>query len=358
MSKKVFQKWTEEEIVILQERYNNSYDDLQKLFPHRTLKSIKHKITNMNLPRKLEYERYSKEEDEIIKSNSHLTVSEIQELLPNRKVDSILQRYRYLGLEWKKTWEFWTEEEISLLEITDHIEELLTLLPGRTEESIRIKANRLGKQFNEYWTDEELKILINNYGKLQVNEFVHLLPNRNESSIYTKANSLGLKGLMGRYDISDEDIITLFNEGMYPSQIAKELNLTPNTIASRLRRNGIDFEPTVLTGENNPNWNPNITDEERINNRKYPEYQQWRLSVYERDNYTCQCCFSKKGGNLVAHHILNYSTHHDLRTDLANGLTLCEDCHVGFHNLYGYKNNTKEQLDEYITNYTNVETKG
>lgn len=105
-------------------------------------------------------------------------------------------------------------------------------------------------------------------------------------------------------------------------------------------------------GENNPSWNPDITNEERLQKRDYLEYQKWRQSVYERDDYTCQCC-GIRGENIVAHHILNFAEHKELRTELSNGITLCEvNCHRPFHNEYGYRNNNRQQLDEFINRRT------
>jgi hypothetical protein len=104
-------------------------------------------------------------------------------------------------------------------------------------------------------------------------------------------------------------------------------------------------------GENHPNWNGGITPEHN-KIRNSPEGREWRLSVFGRDKFTCQACF-KTGGDLRAHHINNFSTHEELRFDLDNGITLCINCHDhhiqgSFHCIYGTKNNTKEQLDEYI----------
>ena len=103
-----------------------------------------------------------------------------------------------------------------------------------------------------------------------------------------------------------------------------------------------------IRGENHPNYNSNIPIEERVEKRAYSEYWDWRNKVYERDGYTCQCCHDNKGGNLNAHHILNYSEHKDLRIDVNNGITLCNKCHKEFHNKYGNKKNNKEQLIEFI----------
>lgn len=104
------------------------------------------------------------------------------------------------------------------------------------------------------------------------------------------------------------------------------------------------------SGKNNNRYNPNLTDKDRYNNRAYPDYIEWREAVYEKDNYKCQCCGDKKGGNLNAHHIESYRDNPELQTTIQNGIALCKKCHVNFHHQYGYGNNTKEHLEEYLKN--------
>lgn len=105
----------------------------------------------------------------------------------------------------------------------------------------------------------------------------------------------------------------------------------------------------IFSGKNHPRWNEKLTAEERITNRKYPEYLKWRDDVYKRDSYTCQCCGDSKGGNLVAHHVYNYSEYPEIRTEVDNGITLCSDCHKSFHDSYGYTKNNELQLLEFIS---------
>lgn len=99
-------------------------------------------------------------------------------------------------------------------------------------------------------------------------------------------------------------------------------------------------------GIKNHSWNPNLTQEHRERGRNFPEYFLWRLEVYNRDEFICQACF-RKGGDIVAHHIKNYSDNKELRVDINNGCTLCHRCHTLFHKIYGSKNNSLEQLKEF-----------
>ena len=107
-------------------------------------------------------------------------------------------------------------------------------------------------------------------------------------------------------------------------------------------------------GEDSYAWNPKLTNEERELKRCIVGYNEWRTQVYQRDNYTCQCCHMKRTKStqpqLNAHHIENFSDNKEKRLDVDNGITLCEICHNEFHHIYGKKHNNMQQLQEFFNN--------
>lgn len=68
-----------------------------------------------------------------------------------------------------------------------------------------------------------------------------------------------------------------------------------------------------------------ITEENELE-RKSSRYKQWRASVFERDNYTCQEC-KKKWYRIHADHIKPFAYYKELRFDINNWRTLCVQCH-------------------------------
>ena len=105
-----------------------------------------------------------------------------------------------------------------------------------------------------------------------------------------------------------------------------------------------------FTGENNPRWNNELTDEERNEERNTVEYKQWRDECFKRDNYTCQLT-GEVGGRLEVHHIYSYDKHKELRFEVDNGITISKDIHKLFHSIYGYGSNTREQWEEFVKNF-------
>ena len=104
-------------------------------------------------------------------------------------------------------------------------------------------------------------------------------------------------------------------------------------------------------GENHPNW---IKDRTQLKNqnksmRWSKEMCDWRKSIYKRDNYTCQMCGNRSHKDnaviLNAHHIKRFIDNENLRFDIDNGITLCEDCHKL---TYGKENDFEKQFKNTI----------
>ena len=102
-------------------------------------------------------------------------------------------------------------------------------------------------------------------------------------------------------------------------------------------------------GDLNPAFKGNITIEERVKSRQYFLYKRWKKEVLEKANHTCQCC-GKSDVKLNTHHLNSYTDFPTQRSDINNGVCLCEDCHKLFHKLYGGKHNTKEQFEDFMNN--------
>ena len=98
------------------------------------------------------------------------------------------------------------------------------------------------------------------------------------------------------------------------------------------------------SGENHPLWNPNLTQEDRIVSRQYPEYCQFTKDCLRLSNWTCDIT-GKRGSELVVHHLNGYHWYKRGRTDVNNAVVICKELHSEFHlkKNYGNKNNTEDQ---------------
>lgn len=85
-----------------------------------------------------------------------------------------------------------------------------------------------------------------------------------------------------------------------------------------------------MSGENHWNWKGGVTPES-VKARNSKEMAEWRITVFERDGYTCVRCLDDRGGNLCSHHIIPFSIVSEERFEVSNGATLCEDCHNWIH---------------------------
>jgi 5-methylcytosine-specific restriction endonuclease McrA len=104
----------------------------------------------------------------------------------------------------------------------------------------------------------------------------------------------------------------------------------------------------IQVGDKCPSWKGGITPVVRMA-RNHERYSIWRKSIFDRDEYICQVC-KTSGKYLNGHHIVGVYENIDLIYNVDNGLTLCKDCHLLFHNKYGRKGfpNIFDVMEEFI----------
>lgn len=107
------------------------------------------------------------------------------------------------------------------------------------------------------------------------------------------------------------------------------------------------FKKYYSFGDENPHYKPELTKEDREDKRQMSGYYTWKTEVLRNANYTCECC-GTKDVKVIAHHKDGYHWCEERRTDVTNGVCLCEECHHKFHKLYSNRNNTEEQYKEFL----------
>lgn len=186
------------------------------------------------------------------------------------------------------------------------------------------------------------------------------VPGRSKESIQkrerTNIERYGCSNPFGNKDIQEKiKQHFIHNYGVeYNMQIPERVEKAKKT---SLERYGVENYGALWSkqhsGDKSPTWKGDNVIHERTE-RMLPEYRDWRKKVFNRDSYTCQCCGDRNGNGhevvLEAHHIFNWSNNPDKRFDVDNGITMCKQCHLVFHSLYGKKDNNDLQLKSFINN--------
>lgn len=153
-----------------------------------------------------------------------------------------------------------------------------------------------------------------------------------------------------RKKIESMDIVLLTNEYINSHSKLKVIGKCGHEFETTfdviLRGHSGYCKKCVNANERAYNWNGGY-DLENEKFRKTYEFKEFRKNVLKRDMYTCVCC-GKQKGELNVHHLDGYNWCKEKRTDVNNGVCLCEDCHKLFHSIYGNGFNTKEQFYNFM----------
>ena len=112
-----------------------------------------------------------------------------------------------------------------------------------------------------------------------------------------------------------------------------------------------------LTGALNPNWDPEISEEERaLRKGRSNEVHRWYRAIIRRAGFRCE--LSGRGGTLSAHHLNNYANHPEQRISMENGVCLLRELHLLFHSTYGRRKCTEGQFKEFCLRFHEGEFDG
>lgn len=114
-----------------------------------------------------------------------------------------------------------------------------------------------------------------------------------------------------------------------PERKAKMKIVLANKVKSQIgKKHSLEQRRKIseaLKGDKAPNWQGGITYLNKGKARQNVEWKIWHEICFKRDNYACRVCLIK--GRIELHHIKKWSKYPELRHEVSNGITLCEDCH-------------------------------
>lgn len=169
---------------------------------------------------------YTKLDDQRIADNFPIMGNEVATLFPDRTRESVLSRARRLGFNTanrRTKGDCWTEDEIKILRdnFTKMGSDVISMLPGRSRQSINNKAQMLHIPSPNSWSREEDRIIVKacydyTNGTFEYSDTLpDLLPNRSENSIRLRVHNLAKHrtSVLGGYPINAYIAITGSHKG-------------------------------------------------------------------------------------------------------------------------------------------------
>lgn len=208
--------YSDEEIAILRANRGMTAEQLSKLLPGRSKASIcryrwRHNLPRMEVGKKLP-DMWTEDELRIMRENVHMTSEQLSKLLPNRTKRTIQRHRSRMGLRYPGAHSpaeiAWTQAELQFVRDHPHLSsrKLSALMPGRTAgaiQTIRVRHDipRPPPQnpIVSPWTEAEIEVL-RAHPHLYATQFGGLLPGRTRQAIgaYRKTHGLPTPGMFKR----------------------------------------------------------------------------------------------------------------------------------------------------------------
>ncbi len=369
-------KIKDNDIPIITERYLNfeKISDIAKDY-NVCVDTIVHYLRKNGIQdRRKYYGKYSKEEvEKIMELYINDDFEQIFKLYPEITKSSIYFMAGKFG--YKKTSHFWNDEDIEWLK-TNYgkisIDLLVSHYNGKyTANAIHNKAGKLGLWKSKHWTEDEEKILIENYPIKTIDEISKLLPNRSRNGIMGKAKSMGLKNfayLSQKYSLEQKQFIADNFQKLTDEEMAVILGKSIFGIQTQRQKMGLYVIAKGYTGYEN------------LAKLLRGHIQQWKIKSMESCNYQCVITGSK---DFDIHHIYSFNqifreameyvenkyniicsneisdytedqlniiikAFQDIHSKYPLGVCIRSDIHALFHKIYGSGSNTQSQWDRFM----------
>jgi hypothetical protein len=241
------------------------------------------------------------------------------------------------------------------------------------DKSLKSKYYKNMVENRSKWRDDEMEILKNNYSIMPVVEIMKLLPGRTYNSIILKANKLMLTSYIRQQQLySDNDIVFIESNWQYMSDEEMALILNRTKRAIKATRNNIG----LFRQDREKTHYENLTKFLR------GQISQWKKESVKKCGYKCVLTGSK---DFAIHHVVsfnvivkNFISEHNIilkdnfedyttseLNEISNiflkhhssyplGICIEKKLHMKFHQMYGDINN-EEQWNIFVNKFNKGE---
>lgn len=237
-------------------------------------------------------DRYTEEQlQDICKIYKDNGISKVQEKYPELTKNQV---YRIASnrKERKENY-FWSEQDVKILKENygkplKEIQKMLT--DTHTVRSIGTKAIKLNLTQSREWTDKEIDIFKRYYSSVPYDEFKKLLPNRTYNSIVNMGRKLGIKSynyLQEKYSDDQKQFIIDNYKTMTDIELSEALDKPLSGIQEQRRKLGIYYLNKDYSGYDN------------LSKFFRGHIQDWKNASMKACNYQCILTGSK---DFIIHH--------------------------------------------------------
>ena len=231
--------------------------------------------------------------------------------------------------------------------------------------AISTKAIKMGLAKSREWTQHEVNIMLENYSKVDVTAMAQLLPDRTVDAIKLKAEKLGLKSLFAieqEYTEEQKQFILDNWMNMSDEEIAKIIGKTKHGVRDQRYKMGLRYPKKIDTYDN-------------LNQYVRSHIYDWKFDAMKKYDFKCDITKQKfdvvhhlYGFNLIFDETIEYlqfpiydsisdytqqevelflNTFKEIQSQYPTGVCLKDEVHKLFHSIYGLGNNTEMQYYEF-----------